>query len=40
VLRRRWPIVVEKSVPQQVRAALDACGLDAAEQQMVATATR
>ena len=32
-----WPIAVEKSMPQRVRAALDACGLDAAEQQMVAS---
>ncbi len=31
-----WPIVVEKSVPERLQKALDACGLDAAQQQMVA----
>ena len=31
-----WPIFVEKSVPQRLQAALTSCGLDAAEQQMVA----
>jgi aminocarboxymuconate-semialdehyde decarboxylase len=32
-----WPIAVEKSVPQRLRNALDACGLGPAEQQMVAS---
>lgn len=32
-----WPIFVEKSVPQRLQAALTSCGLDAAEQQMVAS---
>lgn len=31
-----WPIVVEKSVPQRLQKALDASGLDASQQQMVA----
>lgn len=32
-----WPITVEKSVQERVQLALSACGLDAAEQQMVAS---
>jgi predicted TIM-barrel fold metal-dependent hydrolase len=32
-----WPIAVEKSVPERLQAALAGCGLDAAEQQMVAS---
>jgi predicted TIM-barrel fold metal-dependent hydrolase len=32
-----WPIAVEKSMPQRLQAALDACGLDAAERKMVAS---
>ena len=31
-----WPIFEELSVPQRLQAALSACGLDAAEQQMIA----
>jgi predicted TIM-barrel fold metal-dependent hydrolase len=31
-----WPIFVEQSVPERLQTALKACGLDAAEQQMVA----
>lgn len=31
-----WPIVVEPSVPERMRAALAGCGLDEADQQMVA----
>ena len=31
-----WPIVVEKQVPERLQKALDASGLDAAAQQMVA----
>jgi predicted TIM-barrel fold metal-dependent hydrolase len=31
-----WPIFVEKSVPERLQEALTSCGLDAAEQQMVA----
>ena len=32
-----WPIAVETSVPERLGTALRACGLDAAEQQMVAS---
>jgi aminocarboxymuconate-semialdehyde decarboxylase len=32
-----WPIAVEKSVPERLAAAFAACGLSAAEQQMVAS---
>ena len=32
-----WPIAVEKSVQERVQAALTACGLDASQQQMVAS---
>jgi len=31
-----WPIVDEENMLARVQAALDACGLDPAEQQMVA----
>jgi len=31
-----WPIFEELSVPQRLQAALSACGLDAAEQQLIA----
>ncbi len=31
-----WPIFEELSVPQRLQAALSACGLDAAEQRMIA----
>ena len=31
-----WPIVVEKSVPERLQKALDACALDPAQQRMVA----
>jgi aminocarboxymuconate-semialdehyde decarboxylase len=32
-----WPIAVEQSVPDRLRAALSACGLSAAQQHMVAS---
>ena len=32
-----WPIAVEQSVPDRLRTALSACGLSAAQQQMVAS---
>ena len=32
-----WPIAVERSVPDRLRTALSACGLTAAQQQMVAS---
>jgi predicted TIM-barrel fold metal-dependent hydrolase len=32
-----WPIAEEKSVPQRLQTAFAACGLDAAEQQMIAS---
>ena len=31
-----WPIVVEKDVPQRLQKAMDACGLDAKQQAMLA----
>jgi aminocarboxymuconate-semialdehyde decarboxylase len=32
-----WPIAVEKSVPERLQAVFAHCGLDAAEQQMIAS---
>lgn len=32
-----WPIFTEKSVAERLQSALSACGLDEAEQQMVAS---
>lgn len=32
-----WPVVVEKSLPERMQAMLAACGLDVAEQHMVAS---
>jgi aminocarboxymuconate-semialdehyde decarboxylase len=31
-----WPIAEEKSVPERLRKAFAFCGLDAAQQQMIA----
>lgn len=31
-----WPIVVEKNVPERLQKAMDACGLDTAQQRLVA----
>lgn len=31
-----WPIVVEKNVPERLQKAMDACGLDAAQQRLLA----
>jgi hypothetical protein len=32
-----WPVAVEKDVPARLKTALDAAGLNAAEQEMVAS---
>ena len=31
-----WPIYIEKQIPERLQEALTACGLNAAEQQLVA----